>query len=282
MSLYLYRHVIANERTCYWFLHRLRWPQEVQCPRCQSVKFWRMAEKGHPEYRCSSCRLHFSLLTGTVLANTKLPLTKWVLAVALLNIGLSALALARELRVSYHVAWRMAQIIRGALGRKNGLLTKLRGSIEMDDAFFGGRRKGKRGRGAAHKTIVLGLWTRRGHLRTLVVPNLKTNVVRQILETHVAKGARLYTDKFRGYNKIRRWDYRHRRLNHSKQFARGKTHTQGIEGVWGRVKPLLTARHRSIDPKYLQRYLWEVDYKHNLSKEVDFTREVLSLLLKAG
>lgn len=279
MAIYAYRHVFANERTCYWMLHRLRWPNGVICPKCSNRRIWRMCEKGRNEYRCQGCRYHFSLLTGTALQKTQLPLTKWVLAVALFKVGISSHSLARELQVSQRIAWRMLQVFRRAIGQK-GLISKLRGSVEVDETYVGGRHKGRRGRGAAHKVIVVGFRTRKGQVRTVVVPCLKTKVVRAVLEQHVAQGARLYTDQFRTYGKVSRWGFRHRQINHSKRFARGKTHTQGIEGYWGHLKPTLVARHRAVSPKYLPGYLAEAEHKHNTSKEVDFIQQMLLQLLR--
>lgn len=67
MALYAYRHVIDNERACSRLLHRLRWPNAVRCPRCQSRRIGRIHEHGRYDFRCGVCRYHFSLLTGTVL-----------------------------------------------------------------------------------------------------------------------------------------------------------------------------------------------------------------------
>jgi transposase len=279
MAIYAYRHVFANERICYWTLHRLRWPRGVICPKCYHCHVWRMNENGRYKYRCKKCLYHFSLLTGTALQKTQLPLTKWILGVALFKVGISSHALSRELQISQRIAWRMLQVFRHATGPK-GLISKLRGSVEVDETYIGGHHKGRRGRGAAHKTIVMGFKTRTGKVRTVVVPCLKTKVVRSILEKHLAQGTQLYTDSFKSYNKARQWGFRHRRINHTKRFAKGKTHTQGIEGYWGHLKPVLMARHRSISPKHLPGYLAELEYKHNTSKEVDFIQEMLLQLLR--
>jgi transposase-like protein len=278
MSLYAYRHVIANERTCYWLLHRLRWPGGVECPRCNGRQVWRMDDRGRCEYRCIGCRYHFSLLTGTVLQGTRLPLTKWVLAIALLKIGISSRALARELQVSQRIAWRMLTLFRQLL-YSNRLLRKLRGAVEVDDTYIGGHRKGMRGRGAAGKTVVLGLRTRRGRVRSLVIPHLKTDAVRTILNQQVARGARLYTDELHSYCRTRTWGFQHRCIKHAKRFVRGQTHTQGIEGYWGHLKPTLVARHRSVSQKHLQEYLAEADYKYNCSEHIDFIQEILHQIL---
>jgi transposase-like protein len=279
MALYAYRHVIANEQICSELFHQLRWPLGVRCPRCQGHDIWHMHEQGRTDYRCRGCRYHFSLLTGTVLQGTRLPLTKWVLALALFKIGISSHELGRELEVSQRIAWRMLTLFRTTLWSSR-LLRKLRGQIEIDDTYIGGRAKGKRGRGAAHKAIVLGLKTRRGQVRSLVVPRLKTETIRTILKQHIAQGARLYSDELGTYTRARRWGFRHRRIKHSRRFIRGSTHTQGIEGYWGHLKPNLLARHRSVSPKHLSEYLAEADYKHNLAPETDFVHEMLQFLLK--
>jgi len=254
MGLYDYRHVIANERTCFWLIHRLRWPQGVRCPRCGSAAVWAMREHGTVRYRCKECRAHFSLRTGTLLEGSRLPLTKWVLAIGLFRIGVSARALARELAVSRQSAWELLHRLRDAL-KRDVLARKLRGRVEVDETYVGGRHKGQRGRGAAHKTIVVGLKVRGGRVRSLVVPSVRTPDLHAILKAQVAKGARLYTDEFKSYRRLRSLGFRHRRVKHSQRFVRGQSHTQGIEGHWGHVKPNLVARHRSVSPRHLQRYL---------------------------
>lgn len=278
MGLYDYRHIIANERTCYWLIHRLRWPQGPKCPGCGTGRPYAMGERGIVRYRCRGCRKHFSLRTGTVFQGSRLPLTKWVLAIGLFRIGISARSLARELAVSVRVAWAMLHKLRDVVQR-DVLMRKLRGRIEVDETYIGGRRKGKRGRGAAHKTIVLGLKVRSGRVRSLVVPSVATRDLQAALKAHIAKGARLYTDEFGSYNRLRRLGYRHRRVKHSERFVRGQSHTQAIEGHWGHLKPTLVARHRSVSPKHLPRYLAEADIKHRLPQDMDFIAYMLKRLV---
>jgi transposase-like protein len=278
MGLYDYRHIIANERTCYWFIHRLRWPEGVVCPGCGARHPYAMREDGAVRYRCRGCARHFSLRTGTALAGSRLPLTKWVLAIALFRIGISARALARELTVSRQSAWELLHRLRDAL-QSDVLARKLRGCIEVDETYVGGRHKGKRGRGAAHKTVVIGLKVRDGRVRSLVIPSVATAEIHRILKGHVAKGARLFTDELSSYRRVRRLGYRHRRVKHSERFVRGQSHTQAIEGHWGHVKPNLVARHRSVSPRHLQRYLVEADFKHRLPEDTDFIALMLHRLL---
>lgn len=278
MGLYDYRHVIANERTCFWFIHRLRWPHGARCPSCDGRRIYTMREGGLARYRCQHCQRHFSLRTGTLLQGSHLPLTKWVLAIGLLRVGISARALARELAVSRQTAWELLHRLRDAL-KRDVLARKLRGRIEVDETYIGGRQKGKRGRGAAHKSVVIGLKVREGRVRSLIIPSVATAEIQRILKAHVARGARLYTDEFSSYRKARSIGFRHRRVAHSRRFVRGQTHTQSIEGHWGHLKPTLIARHRSVSPEHLQRYLVEADFKHRLPEDIDFIAVVLQRLL---
>ena len=280
MGLYDYRHIIANERTCYWFIHRLRWPTGVGCPACQSRQIWAMREQGIVRYRCKGCRRHFSLRTGTFFESSRLPLTKWVLAIGLFRIGISARSLARELNVAVRVAWALLHRLRDVV-QHDVLMRKLRGRIEVDETYIGGRHKGKRGRGAAHKTIVVGLKVRGGRVRSLVVPSVATRDLHAVIQAHVARGARLYTDELPSYRRLRRLGYRHRRVKHSERFVRGQSHTQAIEGHWGHVKPTLVARHRSVSPKHLPRYLAEADIKHRMPKDTDFIEFMLTRLVSS-
>src|SRR3990170_7279587 len=109
---------------------------------------------------------------------------------------------------------------------------KLSGEIELDEAYFGGRRKGKRGRGAAGKSVVFGLLERDGRVYTKVVQSVTAEELMKHIRTHTRKGSVYYTDTFRSYNSLKRWG-KHHRLNHGKAFAhRGKNHINGIEGFW--------------------------------------------------
>ncbi len=279
MSLYAYRRFLASERLCQRLWHQLRWPRGVRCPACEARRIWRMREGGRPDYRCRRCGHHFSDTAGTIFAKTRTPLTKWVLAIGLFRVGISAQGLARELAVGYKTAWKMLMALRTALAA-DPLLERLAGRVEVDETYFGGRQKGQRGRGAAHKTPAVGLRERGGRVRCLVVPNVASPTLRAAIRAAVAPGTTVYTDQFSGYARVREDGYRHRRLDHGTRFARGQTHTQSIEGYWGHVKPQLVARHRSVSPRHLSRYLAEADFKFNTRKEPDFIGLVLRKLIE--
>ena len=139
---------------------------------------------------------------------------------------------------------------------------KLKGEIEIDDAYFGGRRKGKRGRGAAGKSVVFGLLERDGRVYTKVVERVTADELMAHVRKHTRKGSVYYTDTFRSYNSLRRWG-KHHRLNHSKALAyHGKNHINGIEGFWSFAKHILY-NYRGVSKYHFPMYLKEVEYRFN-------------------
>ena len=95
---------------------------------------------------------------------------------------------------------------------------KLSGEIEMDESYFGGARKGQRGRGARGKSIVFGLLERDGRVYTKVVESVSAQTLLTHIENHTRKGSVYYTDAFRGYQSLQRFG-KHLVVNHSKEFV---------------------------------------------------------------
>ena len=110
--------------------------------------------------------------------------------------------------------------------------------MEVDESYFGGRRKGKRGRGAAGKVPVFGLLKRGGRVYTLPIPNAKAKTLMPILESRVGPDSIVYTDSFASYDVIDVSTFHHRRIYHAKAFTRGKgmNVTGGIENFWNQAK----------------------------------------------
>ena len=113
---------------------------------------------------------------------------------------------------------------------------ELSGEVEADESYFGGMRKGKRGRGAAGKVAVFGLLKRGGKVYTAIVPNSKTATLLPIIEEEVTPDSIVYTDTFRSYNALEISDFHHRRINHSKLFADRQNHINGIENFYWFLK----------------------------------------------
>ena len=113
---------------------------------------------------------------------------------------------------------------------------ELSGEIEADESYFGGSRKGNRGRGAAGKVVVFGLLKRRGKVYTAIIPNVKAETLLPIIHEKVNPESIVYTDTFKAYNALDVSTFRHQRINHSKRFANESNHINGIENFWSQAK----------------------------------------------
>ena len=110
------------------------------------------------------------------------------------------------------------------------------GEIEVDESYFGGKRKGKRGRGAAGKTPVFGLLKRGGKVYTKIIPDAASTTLMPIIERKVIPDSIVYSDCWRGYSVLDVSDFHHFRINHSKLFADRHNHINGIENFWNQAK----------------------------------------------
>lgn len=110
------------------------------------------------------------------------------------------------------------------------------GEIEVDESYFGGTRKGKRGRGSAGKVPVFGLLKRGGKVYTKIIPDASGQTLMPIIEHKVIPDSIVYSDCWRGYNVLDVSDFKHYRINHSKLFADKHNHINGIENFWNQAK----------------------------------------------
>jgi transposase len=110
------------------------------------------------------------------------------------------------------------------------------GEVEVDESYFGGRRKGKRGRGAAGKVPVFGLLKRGGKVFAKVIPDAKSRTLKAIIDKKVVPDSIVYSDTFGAYNVLDVSEFKHYRINHSKLFADKKNHINGIENFWNQAK----------------------------------------------
>src|SRR5437763_13067273 len=163
----------GNDEKCRMYLEKLRWPYGVQCTRCGSEKISRIYKRN--QFACDSCKLHFSVTSGTIFHDSHLPLMKWFAAIYLLSEskkGMSANQLKRTLKVAYKTAWYLCHRIREAV--KDAESSLLKGICEVDETYVGGKAKNMHkdvrarkihGRGGVGKAMVLGAIERGGKVR---------------------------------------------------------------------------------------------------------------------
>jgi transposase-like protein len=147
----------GTEDQCAAALVALRWPEGFRCPRCSSSAHYVVGHGERKLFQCCQCRHQTSLTAGTLMDSTKLPLRTWFLAIYLISqakTGLSALALMRQLGVSYRTAWLVHQKLMKTMSQRDGE-QPLTGLVQMDDAYLGGERPGVGGRGSPNKVPVV-------------------------------------------------------------------------------------------------------------------------------
>ncbi len=132
----------------------------------------------------------------------------------------------------------------------------------MEESYFGGARKGKRGRGAAGKVAVFGILKRGGKVYTKVVVNTKAETLMPVIARKIALDSVVYTDCYRSYNALDVSDFYHERINHSKLFATGKNHINGIENFWNQAKRVLR-RYNGIRKESFPLFLKECEFRFN-------------------
>lgn len=139
---------------------------------------------------------------------------------------------------------------------------ELGGEVEADESYFGGRRKGRRGRGAAGKVAVFGLLKRGGKVFTAIIPDASTATILPIIKEKVEPDSIVYTDTFRAYNALDVSDFRHMRINHSELFADKRNHINGIENFWNQAKRHLR-RFNGIKKESFYWFLKECEWRFN-------------------
>ena len=185
--------------------------------------------------------------------------------------GISAKQLERELGVTYKTAWRMFKMIRSRLNEGSDAFGNNGGDVEVDETYVGGGvRKGKRARGAAGKTAVIGAVERKGKVKAEVVPNTQANTLIPFIDNTISLYATIHTDEYPVYNRLTQRSFNHLRVTHGEgAFALGNAHTNSIEGFWAQIKNAVRGVHHGVAPEYLQQYINEYVFRYNHRK--DFT-----------
>ena len=262
----------ATEEACEQYLAACRWPDGFICPRCQHRRAYTVAQR---RWQCAGCRHQVSLTAGTVLHNTKTPLTIWFWAGYLMvtdKRGASALWLQRQLGLRrYETAWLLLHKLRRAM--VNAAREPLYGDVELDDTWIGGTQPGLRGsrqlkgRKAA---LVLVAVEKRGHIsgrvRMAVIPDFRASTFKTFLAAHVAPGATLHTDGLTSFGAAAIEGYRH--VSHPQPIRTALR--RGVASVVpladraiGNLQQWLIGTHHGVSRAQLQVYLDEFVFRHN-------------------
>jgi len=227
---------------------------------------------GRRAFACAACGDHVYPCAGTIFQDSRTPLQTWFYAIYLFiatRHGVSGKELQRTLGVTYKTAWRIGQQIRDLMTKVDGF-EMLKGHVELDEAYVGGRRTGKRGRGAEGKTIVMGAKERGGKIVTKVIPDVTMKTLRGVVQETVEKGATVSTDELYSYSLLTGDGYQHGAVKHgAKEWAfrdpeTGETHhTNNVESFWKLFKKSVASTHIHISAKHMDRYLGEFSFRSN-------------------
>ena len=157
--------------------------------------------------------------------------------------------------------------------------TPFHGEIEVDESYFGGKRKGKRGRGAAGKVPVFGILKRGGKVYTKVIPDARSDTLMNIMQHRIVPDSIVYTDAWRSYNALDVSDFRHYRINHSELFADRHNHINGIENFWNQAKRHLR-RFNGIPKEHFSLFLKECEWRFNNSDPKEQLKQIKQLVRK--
>lgn len=292
-----------DEQSAIDYFTERRWPDGPYCNSCGSVDVYDCkARRRLPLYKCRDCGKQFSVISGTVMEGTKLPLKKWLWAYHMLGgakKSLSARYIARHLGLSLRSAWHLTHRIRASMAENKQIFT---GVVETDETYIGGRRKhvgrGYRKNKIAVQTIVqrpkrytFGNDKRRsrytpeqvGQAQTIALDPLAENVdgrtVGAKLRKHTVPGKTvLMTDESPIYGRVGESYKEHHTVNHRKEdYAHYAddghlVHTNTAEGLFANLKRQVTGTHHHVSKKHLPRYLEEYDYKYNTRNQSDTER----------
>ncbi len=262
MTIQQFNRDFPDNTACLKWLLKERFGKPI-CPKCGRLnKYHQQGKSSHFVCVCGGHQL--SPKKNTIFEKSDTDLYKWFYALYMFSTcknGVSAKELQTKLGVTYKTAWRIAHQIRKLFAEHH---IKLSGTVEADETYIGGRKSGKRGRGAGNKTAVFGMVKRNGVIKAQVVPNVKGNTLQPILNQTIRKGTLVITDELLSYNKVGQNGYNHQTVKHAiKEYVRGKIHTNNIEGFWSQLKRSLDGTHHVVSAKHLQSYVDEFVYRYN-------------------
>ncbi len=266
----------GTEEKCRQALFDWRWPEGYICPDCGGKSYCTL--KSRSLYQCNHCHHQHSLTSGTIFASTKLPLRTWFLAIHLLTqakTGLSALALRRQLGVSYNTAWSMKQKIMQVMKERDDS-KPLTGIIQLDDVYWGGEhRGGKPGRGSQNKTPFLAAVAvnEAGHpiaMNMNVVKGFRLNEIARWARDHVSSESLVVSDGLACFRAVTASGCQHSSIvtGGGPASVTNETFTW-VNTMIGNVKNSITGTYHAINPKHLPRYLAEFCYRFNRRFELE-------------
>ncbi len=280
----------STDEDCREILTRLRWPEGVDCPRCRNRNVWWVDSR--KQFTCSECSYQFSVTTGTIFNDSHLALPLWFMAVLLLceaKKGMSASQLKRTIwgqhKGSYKTAWYLCHRIRGAM--KEADAPMLDGTVEMDETYVGGRKRGQGIKAAMKaKEVVIGIRQRDGDLRFFHASDASSGTLAKYIRENVSQDVEvIITDDLPAYPRAV-GDLPHQTVNHTaKEYARYENgaciSTNTVESAFSLLKRGIIGSWHKISAKHLPAYLDEMTFRFNRRKRADLFIDTLRHMVTA-
>jgi len=261
MDLNNYYKLVSSESKAHKYLSKkcLKNGHRI-CPRCNNRKLYKLATG---KRRCSKCRHTFHDFSGRWINHGRLSCIQWLSLLKLFELEQSVRKISEQMNLAYNTVYTAIETIRySILAHAEDAFDLLGGEIELDESYFGGRRKGNRGRGAAGKVPVFGVLERQGKVRVTVVPDVSAKTLIGLTVKTVRRGSIVYTDKFRSYDSLMFCGYRHLKVDHNKRFSSGKVYINGLEGFWSWAKEKII-KHHGVSKEKFPLYLKELEFRYN-------------------
>ena len=270
---------------CREALEKIRWPNGVHCTRCGCMEVLELPNQNR--WKCQGCSYQFSVMSGTIMHDSHLPLRRWFIAIYLMcesKKGISANQMKRTLGVSYKTAWYLCHRIRQAMGNEPFEGPTLIGVVEVDETLVGGKTKGKGHGYKGNKAWVAGAIQRGGAVRVERIPNIRKKTLHGFIKRAVKDEAEaIYTDELRSYIGIADHDTRHKTVNHSEEeWVVGDVHTNSIEGVWSLFKRSIAGAFHKMSVKHMDRYIEELEWRYNNRDNPHIFIDTLKRIMNTG
>jgi transposase len=274
-TFYEFDREFPDDTACLDWLVGHLYPDGIFCPKCQKVtKHHRL--KARPAYVCQFCGHQEYPMKGTIFEDSATSLKLWFHAFYLMaqtRCGISAKQIEREIGVTYKTAWRMANKIRSLLMDDEDEEYPLAGTIEIDEAYWGGkdkwRHKNKKQHHHGRKTPILGMAQRKGagepgRIVARVLPDVTESTILPYVSKKVLPRSTVYTDEGRNLQNIGAIGYRQSRVNHAQGvYVTGDAHANSVEGFWSLIRRGIGGVYHSVSTKHLQSYLDEYTFRYN-------------------